>query len=215
VKSVLLLLRADGTPREIPAFGEYVIGNTKIIHPFRTVRIWELDPTLVLESNNPRLFPWAVLMKSTEEQVRAMAAAVGRLKDDVALGRFLTLGSVRYDRNRLEELVGGLRMGFVEAIMEASSLVREAKDKAAEEGRAEGEARGLAAGRVEGREAGRVEEARRLLRSALQVKYPGLEAMPEIDAITNVRAVESLLIREVLSNSDRNRVERAIIAAAH
>jgi hypothetical protein len=96
VESVLLLLRPDGMPQDIPAFGEYVIGRTKIIHPFRTVRIWELDPTPVLESNNPRLFPWAILMKSTEEQVRAMGTAVGHLKDDVALGRFLTLGSVRY-----------------------------------------------------------------------------------------------------------------------
>jgi hypothetical protein len=37
--------------------------------------------------------------------------------------------------------------------------------------------------------------------------------MPEIDAINNVAAVESLLIREVLSDSERNRVEWAIRAA--
>jgi hypothetical protein len=52
-----------------------------------------------------------------------------------------------------------------------------------------------------------------LLRSALQAKYPGLEAMPEIDAITSVGTVESLLIDEVLSGGDRHRVERAILAA--
>jgi hypothetical protein len=124
-------------------------------------------------------------------------------------------------------------MGFVEAIMEASSLVREAKEKAAEEGRNEGMARGIAEGMAEGRAEGkaqgmaqgietgrevgraegRVEEARRLLRRALQAKYPGLETMPEIDAITNVGVVELLLIREVLSDNDRNHVERAIRAA--
>jgi hypothetical protein len=188
-----------------------------MIHPFRTVRIWELDPTPVLESNNPRLFPWAVVMKSSEVEVREIGAAVESLKDEVTLARFLTLGSIRYDRNRLEDFVGGLRMGFVEAIMEASSLVREAREKAAEEGRKEGREEGRKEGREEGMarglDVGRVEEARRLLRSALQVKYPRLEAMPEIDAITSVGAVESILIDELLSGGDRNRVERAILAA--
>jgi hypothetical protein len=121
-------------------------------------------------------------------------------------------------------------MGLVEAILEGSSLVREAKEKAVLEARAEGHAEGRVegweCGRVEGWESGRAEgwekgreegqvgEARRLLRSALQRKFPGLEAMPEIDAITPVETLEWLLIGEVLSSNERTRVEQALLAAA-
>jgi hypothetical protein len=214
VDSVLLLLRPEGVPHDIPTAGEYTVGVTTTIHPFRTVRIWELDPAAVMESNDPRLFPWAVLMKCDDEQVRMLAGAVARYGDEETFGRFLTLGSIRYDRNRLEEMLGGPKMGLVEAILEGSSLVREAKEKAESEGRAAGLAAGLAEGRAEGREAGQVEGARRLLRSALQRKFPGLDAMPEIDAIASVETLESILTSEVLSSSERIRVEQAIRAAA-
>jgi hypothetical protein len=238
VDSILLLLRPKGAPRDIPAAGEYTVGVTKTIHPFRTVRLWEIDPAPVIETKDPRLFPWAVLMKSTDEQVRTLVAAIVQYGNEETLGRFLTLGSIRYDRNRLEEMLGGHTMGLVEAILEGSSLVREAKEKAALEARAEGRAvgrvegwecgraEGWESGRVEGWESGRAEgwekgreegqvgEARRLLRSALQRKFPGLEAMPEIDAITPVETLEWLLISEVLSSNERTRVEQAIRAAA-
>jgi hypothetical protein len=212
VDSVLLLLRPEGAPGNIPLVGEYTVGVTTTLPPFRTVRLWELDPAIVIESENPRMFPWAVLMKCDDEQVRALATAVARYGDEETFGRFLTLGSIRYDRNRLEEMLGGQKMGLVEAILEGSSLVREAKEKAESEGRAAGLAAGLAEGRAEGREQGQVEEARRLLRSALQRKFPGLEVMPELDAIMSPETLESILVGEVLSSSDRARVEHAIRA---
>jgi hypothetical protein len=43
VQSVLFLMKAAGVPEEIPSFGEYTIGKTRLVHPFRTVRLWELD----------------------------------------------------------------------------------------------------------------------------------------------------------------------------
>ena len=66
-------------------------------------------------------------------------------------------------------------MGLVEAIMEGSSLVQEVRERA----EAKGEAK----------------EARRLLRLALADRFPGLEAMPELDRIANVADLESLLLR--------------------
>jgi hypothetical protein len=210
VESVLLLLRPDGAPKEIPSIGEYTIGKTRVTHSFRTVRMWEIDPAPLLENNDPRLFPWAVLMKSTDEQVQTMAAAVAQFGDDETLGRFLSLGSARYDRKQLEEMLGGPKMGLVEAILEASSLVQEVKEKAASASHAEGHAKGHA----EGEAKGRAEEARRLLRRALQAKFPALAARPEIDAIHNVNVLESLLIDEVLASQDPTRIQEAIAAAA-
>jgi hypothetical protein len=198
VDSVLLLLRPEGTPGNVPPAGEYTVGVTTTIHPFRTVRLWEIDPSPVIESNNPRLFPWAVLMKSDDEQVRLLAAAVARFGDEEILGRFLTLGSIRYDRDRLEEMLGGPKMGLVEAILEGSSLVREVREKAASKSREEGQIAG----------------ARRMLRTVLRSKFPGLDRLPEIDSIVSVETLESILISDVLPTNDRARVEQAIRRAA-
>src|ERR1017187_780632 len=123
VWSVLLLLRPDRAPALIPEVGEYNIGATRTTNPFKVVRLWELDPAPVLETENPRLLPWALLMKSTDEQVREIASIIARQDDDEAVGRFLVLGSVRYDRYALEEMLGGRTMGLARAILDGSSLV--------------------------------------------------------------------------------------------
>ena len=74
-------------------------------------------------------------------------------------------------------------MGLVEVIMESSSLVRDAQERA--------RVAGLAEGRVEGPST----EARRLLRLAPSARFPGLETMPELDRIENLADLESLLIQ--------------------
>ena len=121
VVSVLILLRREGVPREFPEFAEYRVGTTRVLHPFHVARMWELDPAAVLATKDPRLFPWAVLMKSTDEQVREIGKFVSEQGDEEAIGRFLTLGSVRYDRGELESMIGGTGMGLTEAIMETRS----------------------------------------------------------------------------------------------
>ena len=88
-------------------------------------------------------------------------------------------------------------MGLIEAILEGSSLVREVADKAAREGRAEG----------------RTEGGRLVLRRVLKAKFPGLEEMPEIQLISSVEVLESL-IETASTASDRSTIERAISAAA-
>lgn len=81
-------------------------------------------------------------------------------------------------------------MGFVEALLEGSSLVQEAKDL--------GEAKGQAA------------EARRLLRLALSRKFPGLESLPEIDLISDIRLLEALLLDHVMFGVDAEAARQAI-----
>ena len=220
--SVLLLLRPEGVPAEIPEVGVYAIGETRGTHPYRVVRLWEIDVLPIIESRDPRLYPWGMLMRLSETQARQLAAALAKLGDEELLGRFLTLGSLRYDRKRLEEMLGGPEMGLVEAILQGSSLVREVVEKAAQEslekGREEGEAKGReegeAKGREEGEAKGRTQEAQRLLRSALRKSFPGLEQLPEIDEIAKIESLEDLLLNEVLPGRDREQVRIAIIRAA-
>lgn len=194
VESVLVLLRPDRVPAEVPEIGEYAIGKTRTTHPFQVARLWEIPPDEVLQSGNPRMLPWAVLMKSTAEQAASIAAEVRRSADPETIVRFLSLGSLRYDRNVLEEMLGGPKMGLREAIIRGSSLLEEAR----EEGKAEGNA----------------EEARRLLRLSLRAKFPGLESMPEIDSIRRVESLESILVGQVLASTDAQSVRQAIVAAA-
>jgi hypothetical protein len=215
VMSILMLLRPQGTPKEVPEVaevGDFAIGETRTRHPFRVVRLWEVDPGPLMEVDDWRLLPWSVLMNSSDEDVRRVAGILARKGDEESIGRFLTLGSIRYDRNRLEEMLGGSKMGLVEAILEGSSLVREATEKAAKEGAARGLAEGLEKGLSEGRAEGRTAEARRLLCIALKAKFPGMEPAPEIEAIGTPETLESLLETAILS-TDRSGVEQALAAA--
>jgi hypothetical protein len=171
--------------------------------------LWEIDPTPVLETNDPKLLPWALLLKSTESQVRKIASILAGLEDDEAVGRFLTLGSLRYNRESLNEMLGGGKMGLVRAILDGSSLVQEERDQAAAEGRAEGLSKGQAQGEAQGRAA----EARKVLRLLLRKYYPELESVAEIDGISNVDALESI-IESVFDASGADPVRAAILTAA-
>ena len=196
VESVLVMLRPDRAPVEIPEVGHYDIGVTHTTHPFKVVRLWEIDPTPVLETNDPKLLPWALLMKSTDEQVRRIASILARQEDDEAVGRFLTLGYIRYDREALNEMLGGGKMGLLRAILDGKGMEVD-KARAA----AQGEARG------------RAEEARKFLRLLLRKHFPELESLAQIDAISNVDALESI-IESVLDATGGDAVRAAILTAA-
>ena len=206
VESVLLLLSEQGAPEEIPEFGELVIGSTKVIHGFRTVKLWEQDPEPVLALGNPALLAWAALMRLGREAAAELAKSVRATGNDLWVARFLTMGSLRYDRREVEEMLGGLRMGLEEAMVEGSWIFHDAEKRAVARGQVEGEARG--------KELGQAHEARRLLRLALTSRFPGLESMPELDRIAKVDDLEALLLGPVMARADRSAVERAIVLAA-
>ena len=143
-----------------------------------------------------RLLPWSVLMKTTDEEVRRLAGTLARDGDQESIVRFLILGSLRYDREQLEEMLEISKMGLVEAILEGSSLVQEVVEKAVTKALAEG----------------RTTEARRSLCIVLKAKFPGLETAPEIDSIASTETLESLLETAVTS-TDRSIFEQALAAA--
>ena len=96
-------------------------------------------------------------------------------------------------------------MGLVRAILDGSKLVQEERDQAAAEGRAEGLAEGQAQGRAV--------EARRFLRLLLRKHIPELDSLAEIDGISNVDALESI-IESVFDASGADPVRAAILTAA-
>lgn len=210
VQSLLVLIRPDGCPATLPDVAEYAVGETRTTHPCRAVRMWELDPEPLLQSENRRVLPWAVLMKSTDKQVRALAREVLATGDEELIGRLSILGGVRYDEEDLERVTGVPKMDLVELILQESSIVKVIKKMAHEEGQAAGLAKGEAAGLAKGQ----ADEARRLLSAVLASRFPGLETMPELSAISDLGTLESLLVDHVVPSFDRERTEEAIRAAA-
>jgi hypothetical protein len=196
VESVLVMLRPDRVPSAIPEVGHYNIGETHTTHPFKVLRLWEIDPAPVLETNNPKLLPWALLLKSTDEQVLKIASIVARQEDDEAVGRFLTLGCIRYDRDSLNEMLGGAKMGLMRAILDGKMMEVERAQAAAQ-----------------GEELGRAAEARKLLRLLLRKHFPELESLAQIDAISSVDALEAI-IESVLDATGAEPVRTAILTAA-
>lgn len=208
VHSVLVLLdRRRGAAN--PTGGEFARYRTRIQHGFDTVRMWELDPRPILDSGDLRFLAWAVVMASTEEQVLSVAGRIRESRDEEAAARFLTLGSLRYDREVLERMLGGAHMGLMEAILEGSSLVHDLVDRKTAAARSQA----LGEGREEGLEKGREEGRRELLRAALRERFPGLELDPAIDAFSTPEAVNRVLAA-TFTCSDRHELQRLLREAA-
>lgn len=205
VKTTVLLLGRKGNPDFDHGMAEFSIEGTRLLHPYRLVRLWEMDPAPLLNAADPGLLPWATMMNSTDQEVRKIGKELGGLGNEELLARFYLLAGVRYDRDQLEEMTGERHMGIMEFLWENSSVLVELKDRVAAEGKAEG--------RAEGRAEGKTEEARRLLKSVLATKFPGLEAAPQLAKLDNVKTIELLLI-QVVGTTDHAAAKQAILKAA-
>ena len=109
-------------------------------------------------------------------------------------------------------------MGFVEFFWENSKLLTGYKAKIATDSLAAGIEKGIQKGIAKGIEKGIAEgavgEARRLLKALLASKFPGLEALPQLDKIKRVKALENLLLSHVFGGKDHAAVKQAILKAA-
>jgi hypothetical protein len=102
-------------------------------------------------------------------------------------------------------MLGGGKMGFIRAFLDASNIVQEERDQA----EAEGFAKGLALSEARGQAA----VARRFLRLFLRKLLPELESLAEINAVSSVAALEAIA-ESVLDASGADSVRAAILAAA-
>ena len=91
-------------------------------------------------------------------------------------------------------------MGLVRAILDGK-MMEEERAQAAAQGAAQGEAQGRAA------------EARKFLRLLLRKHFPELESLAQIDEISNVNALETI-IESVLDATGADPVRAAILTAA-
>ncbi|MBI4903303.1 MAG: hypothetical protein HY820_06700 [Acidobacteria bacterium] len=212
VRSVVVIIQREGCPAMLPSEGEYVIGQTRTTHPFEAMKMWEMDPHILLESGDSRLMVWAVLMNSSDEEVRMVFRRAVSSGDEDLISRLFTFAGVRYDENKVERLKEACNMGILEAIEQVSwsaQLLKKARREGVEEGIQLGIEKGIEKERVEAQT-----RACRVLCAGLAAKYPGLESMPEIHTISDIALLERLLLDHVIGTSDRLRAEQAIREAA-
>lgn len=230
VNSLLILIR-PGAPAVIGSSGEYGKGKTRITHEFETVKLWEVSPAPILENASMRhLMALVPALASDWSTVQKAAEAVVHSGDESELSRLLLMLSLKYNKEQIDQLIGRHAMGFGEVLWEGSSLLKDMREKATneglmaglekglEKGLAQGLEQGLAQGLEQGRragiEAGQCEEARRLLRAVLRDRFPGLESLPEIANIRSLSKLEALFISHALKDVSRAGVELAIREAA-
>lgn len=89
-------------------------GDLTLISEFTIVRFWELSAAEALAQNNENLLPFIPLMRGGGEQIEQCAQALGQIENETrqrALSiHFVSMGSLRYNRETLIQLLGRTTM---------------------------------------------------------------------------------------------------------
>lgn len=160
---------------------------------FDTVKLWETEADVALDSGRPGLLSLVPFMKARWDQLVRAGRAVRDGTED-ALQWFWKAARIKYAGRVLEQL--SEEVGMPDAVMERifrellpySPWVQEARDEARHEGLQEG----LQEGRQEGRHEGELTEARRMVRILLSARFPEVEAPASLDAASDLDAIHQV-----------------------
>ncbi len=193
IKLTIALLGRKAEER-LPATLPVDRGGGKLeVYP-RYVRMWELDPVGVIRLNRPSLLPWVALMERTTPDLLEQAAR-GVANDEELLAHFAVLASLKYERERIDALLGRFTDMMTVQIAEQTPLGKWIREAGREQGR------------VEGKIEGKIESVQRFLRQ----RFPALEAEFSPTGL-DAAAVEHLL-DALYGASDEVAARRAIGAA--
>ncbi len=150
---VLLLPPAEGTIIETV----FEVESTR--HEYRVIRLWEEDPTPLL--NDPALLPLAALATSTSPEVllRDVAQRVTQLDPEIrseVSSYAQILAGLKFEKRFIKQI-------FQEGMMRESVIYQDILQEGRVEGKVEGREEGKVEGREEGKVEGRLEEARSLV----------------------------------------------------
>jgi predicted transposase YdaD len=182
VESYVLLLTRRGLPRIPPLRGVIEAGGTRLVTRYELIRVWLVSAEETLQSGRLALLPFVPLMAGGRGEVEEAARHLRDVEDErrrreMAL-HFVMLGSLRYNRLDLLELVGRKSMIPLEQLRE-SSFYQFILDEGREEGREEGRKEAMAA----------MADMFRLLAGK---RFPGLQLGPEVEAVGNPEALRRL-----------------------
>ena len=197
----VVLLNPVGVPERLPEEFRREWGTVSVRVRPRYVKLWELDGREFLALSRPDLLPWVTLMNTPEETLAAAASRVAASGDEELSGQFVTLGSIRYNKEDLRKLLGRPGSMFTTRLAAQTPFGQELIQ--------EGMERGIEQGIVQGIEQGRRREAVRALRLFLRAKFPQLADRPEFERVAESPDPEAVLDR-VYRAEDEAAVLRAI-----
>ncbi len=221
VRSFVIYLRPANN---IPA-PPFVIGygqHQSLICPYGIIRLWEIDPQLILNMPQPHVWPLAGLMAGTSSELvyavaeRIAAEPLARQDKSELIGILGLLAGLRIPKDAIAQALG--RSHMIEDIWKESSFAEAIYDVARERGLADGRAEGLEQGLEQGREqglsAGQLQAMRLLAHDAVAQRFP--DVAPDIFAGIAALADQEVLRRLILHTAEisDSAALAAIIAAA-
>lgn len=206
VRSFVLVLIPDGLPLDAPTEAIIHADGLTLTARFTIVRLWEISAADALAQASESLLPFIPLMQGGKDLLERCAREVARIKDEterreLAL-HFVSIGSLRYNRENLIDLLGRMTMipdhvlretPYIQSIIE--EVREEVREEAMEEGRQEGRQEGLQEGRQEGRQEGYKEGrevAVKMLLHAIGQRFPSLNISAEIERIHDLEVLKQL-----------------------
>lgn len=160
---------------------ESTFGHSQLSFCYHEVRLWELDPKVIMKRGLIGLIPLVPLMKGRgREPLKKALAAASRVTDNVQRADVLTavavLGSLKYPKDLIKQLIRS-------EAMKESPIYQEILQEGRKKGRIEG--------RTEGRTQGRIEGVRILIGRSLQRRFATVPAQVKA-RLARIRSFERL-----------------------
>jgi predicted transposase YdaD len=197
--SVIILLseeRYPGPGHNRLAETPFVESDPQLEFRVHEVRIWELDPDLILQKGATGLIPLVPLMRGRgKEPLNKALAAASRLPDNRQKADVLTaiavFGSLKYSADLLKRLI---RSEAMEESPIYQEILREGMVLGEKKGRRQGRLRGLTEGRRKGLTEGRMEGVRSVICHTLQRRFRAVpaEVSARLDGIRSFERLEEL-----------------------
>jgi len=181
VHTYVLVFISDGMPDNPPNRCLVKAGDLTLISEFTIVRFWELSAADALAQNNENLLPFIPLMRGGGEQIEQCAQALGQIENETrqrALSiHFVSMGSLRYNRENLIQLLGRTTM-IPERILRETPYIQSI----------------MAEGREEGREEGQHQAVVELLLVAIGKRFPGLDFKADVERVPDTEVLKQLFV---------------------
>lgn len=179
VRSYVLVLIAEGMPAQAPTTITIQAGGLTLMLDFTIVKLWELPAAEALAWGNENLLPFVPLMAGGRAELEPSAQALGQVPDEKRRRElslhFLMLGSLRYNRADIFNILGRLSMIPRHELREYSWFYQDILQEGREEGREE--VRGVI---VE------------MLDDLLAKRFPTRDFTAEIERVRDVQALKQL-----------------------
>jgi hypothetical protein len=201
VRTTMVLISQKGAPRSVPESGEVSIGRLRVEYRYDVVKLWEVAAERALCPGHPKLLPWVLLMRASHEEIRRAVRWMREVEDPNLLVNFRVLGGLRYDEDEFQRLLEKAGAMITEEDIMKSSWVRSVREQWTGEGIEKGIEKGLLQGALGS------------LRNLLRARFPGLESLPQLDALADPAKVQQL-VAEVSLSPDENTAKELIFNAS-